>query len=150
MVRIWMILFMALNALNLQAQKADNATLSADPQADIRECMQSLRRALLRKDSIRLESLLADDLTYGHSNGWVQTKAGLITSVMSGEQDYKKLDPRSMQIRIHGNTAIVNFESVVELDFRGEYMELDMDILLVWVWLDGNWKLIARQSVKNS
>jgi ketosteroid isomerase-like protein len=119
-------------------------------QSEVNDRMQELRAALLGKDSVALEDLLTDDLTYGHSNGWIQTKSGLIRSVMSGEQAYKKLEPGAIQIRIHGNTAIVNFESLVALDFRGEYMELDMDILLVWVWMNGKWKLIARQSVKNS
>jgi hypothetical protein len=55
--------------------------------------MQSLRNALLAKDSVTLSSLLADDVTYIHSSGFVQTKSQLIRDVMSGFQDYKSIEP---------------------------------------------------------
>jgi hypothetical protein len=140
-------------SLLLNASHAQQPKLMSDSHAmefEIKRCMQALKTCMLGKDSAGMDALLADGLTYGHSNGWIQTKLDLIRSVMSGEQDYKRIEPRSMQIRIHGDAAVVNVESLVALDFRGEFMELDMDILLVWVKMNGNWKLIARQSVKNS
>ena len=112
--------------------------------------MQELRAALLNKDSVQMERLLSYDVTYGHSNGWNQSKSELIRSVMSGEQEYQKMEPKVMDIRIHGTTAVVNFESLVALKLRGEPMELSLDILLVWVKMNNQWKLIARQSAKNS
>lgn len=112
--------------------------------------MQKLRMALLNKDSVQLDAVLADDVTYGHSNGWNQSKSELIRSIMSGEQDYQKLQPEKMEIRLFGNTAVVNFESLVALKLRGEQMEMHLDILLVWVKMNNHWKLIARQSAKNS
>ena len=109
-----------------------------------------LRKAILDKDSVLLQSLLSDDVTYGHSNGWIQSKSGFIRSVMSREQDYKKMDVRKMDVRVFGNTAVVNLETDVSLIMTGKPMDLDMDILLVWVNTGGEWKLVARQSVKNS
>lgn len=109
-----------------------------------------LRTAILDKDSVLLQTLLSDDVTYGHSNGWIQSKSGFIRSVMSREQDYKKMDVRKMDVRVFGNTAVVNLETDVSLIMTGKPMDLDMDILLVWVNAGGEWKLVARQSVKNS
>ena len=109
-----------------------------------------LRSAILDKDSAMLHSLLSEDVTYGHSNGWIQTKSGFIRSVISMEQDYKKFDVRKMDVRVFGNTAVVNLETDVSLIMTGKPMDLDMDILLVWVNAGGEWKLVARQSVKNS
>src|SRR6478609_8575648 len=77
--------------------------------------MASLRAALLGKDSVALSKLLADDVTYGHTNGMVQTKAQLIRDVVSGTQNYKSIDPADMKIRVYGNTAIVNMKAKVSL-----------------------------------
>lgn len=117
---------------------------------EINSKMRILRNALLDRDSMALVTLLADDVTYGHSNGMVQKKAELIRDVMTGRQDYSKIEVRKMNIRIFENTAIVNLESDVSLVMDGKSMDLDMDILLVWVRQQGEWKLVARQSVKNS
>lgn len=135
-----------------QQSKDDMASKQAIDMAkmQVTMSMQELRAALLNKDSVQLERLLSDDVTYGHSNGWNQSKSELIRSVMSGEQDYQKLEPKAMNIRIHGSTAVVNFESLVALKLRGEPMEMSLDILLVWVKVNNQWKLIARQSAKNS
>jgi hypothetical protein len=117
---------------------------------EISSKMSQLRTALMNRDSIALDSLLAADVTYGHSNGMTQSRSELIRSVMSREQDYKKMDVRKMDIRFFGNTAVVNLEADVSLIMTGKPMDLDMDALLVWVKRKGCWQLVARQSVKNS
>ena len=110
--------------------------------------MLSLKNALLAKDSVTLSNLLADDVTYGHSNGMNQTKAQLIRDVVSGAQEYKSIEPADMHIRIFDHTAIVNMKSAVKMMFNNSPLELNMYVILVWIEKDGDWKLEARQSVK--
>jgi ketosteroid isomerase-like protein len=116
----------------------------------IAEKMEGLKTALLTKDSLSLSALLAEDVTYGHTNGLTQSKQELIRSVMSGQQDYKSITIRKSEIRIHGNTAIVNIEGNSSLLLDGKPLDLDMDVLLVWVLEKDGWKLAARQSVRNN
>lgn len=109
--------------------------------------MLSLKTALLKKDSVMLAALLADDVTYGHTNGAMQTKAQLIRSVMSGEQDYKAIEPADTKIRLYGSTGVVNMKAKVNLLNNGN--PLDFSMLTTLVWIKGkDWKLVARQSVK--
>ena len=65
-------------------------------QTEVMMKMANLRNALLSKDSVALSNLLADDVTYGHSSGLIQTKTELIRSIVSGEQDYKSIEPSNM------------------------------------------------------
>ncbi|MFM7710342.1 MAG: nuclear transport factor 2 family protein [Ferruginibacter sp.] len=116
----------------------------------IEKHMQDWRLALLSRDSATLVSLLSDDLTYGHTNALMQTKQSLIASVMQGEQVYKKIDFVSMNTRLYENTALVNVLSNVSLIYLGKEMTLGMEALFVWCKQNGIWKLVARQSVKNS
>ena len=45
---------------------------------DIMMKMYSLKTALIAKDSVTLSKVLADDVTYGHTNALLQTKAELL------------------------------------------------------------------------
>ena len=42
--------------------------------AGLKNAIQKLDKALLEKDSLVLAAVLHKDVSYGHSNGWVQTK----------------------------------------------------------------------------
>ena len=118
------------------------------PKAEVMMKMLSLKNSLIGKDSVTLSGLLADDVTYGHTNGMIQTKAQLIRDVMSGVQDYKSIDPSEMNIRIFDHTAIVNMKSTVNMIFNNNTLNLNMYVTLVWIQKNGDWKLEARQSVK--
>ncbi len=117
-------------------------------QMDVMMEMGHLRNALLIKDSVSLSNILSSDVTYGHSNGLVQTKAQLIRSVMSGDQTYKSITPSDMNIRIYDNTAVVTMKSDVNMIFQGKPLDLSMRITFVWIKKNAEWKLVARQSVK--
>ena len=41
---------------------------------ELKNAMQKLDKALLEKDSLILAAVLHKEVSYGHSNGWVQTK----------------------------------------------------------------------------
>ena len=109
--------------------------------------MLALKNALIAKDSATLNGLLANDVTYGHTSGLIQTKAQLIRSVVSKEQDYKSIDPSEMNIRIFNNTAVVTMKSVVKMMYQGKPLDMNMYVTLVWI-KKNNWQLVARQSVK--
>lgn len=111
--------------------------------------MLGLKTALIQKDSAGLSRLLGDEVSYGHSNAMIQTKAQLIRDVMSGVQEYKSIEPSDMQIRVYENTGIVTMKSKVSMVMQGKPLDISMNVLLVWVWNGSDWKLVARQSVKN-
>lgn len=117
---------------------------------EIASKMNLLTNALLERDSLNLDRLLDSEVTYGHSNGLHQTKAEVIRSIMSRQHDYQKIDTRSMQIRMYQNTAVVNTQVAVSMVLDSKALELQLDILFVWIQENGNWKLVARQSVRSN
>ena len=110
--------------------------------------MMTLRNALVAKDSVALSKALAEDVTYGHTNALMQTKAELIRDVISLVQDYKSIEPSDMKIRIYDNTAIVNMNSKVVMNYQKQPLELNMKITFIWVKKNNDWQLVARQAVK--
>jgi hypothetical protein len=128
---------------NIYAQEDENH------QTQIMLKMASLRSALLNKDSVTFSRILADDLTYGHSTSVTQSKQELISSVMSGQQQYRSIEPSDMKIRIYDNSAVVTAKAKVKLIWEGKLLDLSLNLLLVWVKQGNEWKLVARQSVSN-
>ena len=116
-------------------------------QMEVMMKMLALKNALIAGDSAVLDGLLAADVTYGHTSGLMQTKAQLIRSVVSKEQDYKTIAPSEMNIRIYDNTAVVTMKSAVSMMYQGKPLEMNMYVTLVWV-KKNKWQLVARQSVK--
>jgi hypothetical protein len=116
-------------------------------QTEVMMRMLTLRNALINKDSVALDDVLASDVTYGHTSGLIQTKAQLIRSVVSKEQDYKNIIPADMNIRIYDNTAVVTMKSTVNMIYQGKPLDMLMYVTLVWV-KKNKWQLVARQGVK--
>ena len=116
-------------------------------QTEVMMKMLALRNALINKDSVALDDVLGSDVSYGHTSGLIQTKAQLIRSVVSKEQDYKNIIPSDMNIRIYDNTAVVTMKSSVIMTYQGTPLNMDMYITLVWIKRN-KWQLVARQSVK--
>lgn len=110
--------------------------------------MSQLRSGLLSRDSISLSKLLSNDVTYGHTNGMVQTKAELIHDLMTRTQDYKSIEPSGMNIRVYNNTAVVNINVGIKMEYNTKPLDMNMHVVLVWVKKNDNWELVARQSVK--
>ena len=120
---------------------------NSSQQMEVMMRMLALKNALIDKDSIALNDLLASDATYGHTNGLIQAKAQLIRSVVSKEQDYKAITPSDMNIRIYDNTGIVTMKSAVNMIYQGQPLDMKMYVTLVWI-KKNKWQLVARQSVK--
>jgi hypothetical protein len=92
-------------ALTASAQwaKADVADAAA-----LKEAVESLRQAMLNADKAKLEALTADQLSYGHSAGKLETKAEFIDVIASKKTVYKMLEWTDVTVAaVAGTTAIV-------------------------------------------
>jgi Domain of unknown function (DUF4440) len=115
----------------------------------LKEAMSNLDKALINKDEKTLTQLLNADVSYGHSNGWVQTKTDIINDLKSGKLSYDKLENISEGIvAINNNWATVRTTTNAEAKMNGNVIQLKLHILEVWLKTKNGWQLIARQGVK--
>lgn len=138
---IYLWLFSCVLAVTANAQ-------NNDAKMQVMMKMMALRNALLSKDSVALDKLMVDDVSYGHSTALIQNKAELIRAVKDGEQDYKSIEPSDMNVRVYDNTAIVTMKFKASLTNMGKPVDLNLSVQLTWVKLNGDWKLVSRQGVK--
>ena len=115
---------------------------------EVLKAVKALRYALVEKDSDVLKKLLHTDVSYGHSNGWVQTKNDVLKDMKSGYLVYQKIDEQSTSIRINKNFAAVNERIAVEGIRDGNAFKLNLFVMHLWVKTKSGWQLLSRQSTK--
>jgi len=121
---------------------------ASDPAAGVREASANWRRAIIKQDAAALQQLLADDLTYSHSNGKTnQNKSEYIAAITKGPGHYESFDETDTQIRVYGKSAVltgyVNVKTVGTPSYRVRTLE-------VYVENNGRWQLAAHQSARVS
>ena len=124
--------------------------LGAERSADgVKESEKTWAAATVAADEARLRSVLADDLTYTHSNGETDTKAVYISNLKDGTRKYSKLEHEAMDVRLYGDTAVLSGTLQVAVASRGgSPNQMRMRILHVWTWKDGRWQMVAHQSLR--
>lgn len=121
------------------AKKADTESLPT--------AITAFDKALVNRDTVALKELLSDDLSYGHSNGWIETKRELISDLFNGKLIYKRILAEAPQWKAEGSTASARFTVDIDCVMDGKPLSFKLKVLQVWVWKNKHWELFARQSV---
>ena len=117
--------------------------------AAVAEAVSALTQAMLAADKAKLEALVADQLSYGHSGGVVQDKKEFVDVIASKKSIYKSIELSKQTIAIAGNDAIVRHAWEGQSgNGDGKWNVSKIGILQVWQNQGGSWKLLARQAFK--
>lgn len=115
----------------------------------LKEVMQQLDKALLQKNEKILQTVLHKDLSYGHSNGWIQSKSDILNDFTSGKLVYNKIENNSSAIVTIGKKyATVKTNTNAEGAVNGTAFNLALHVMQFWIKTKKGWQLIARQSAK--
>ena len=117
--------------------------------AAVANAVAALTKAMLAADKAGLESLVADQLSYGHSSGVVQDKAVFVDVIASKKTIYKSIVLSDQTVAIAGANAIVRHAWESESGSGdGKWNVSKIGVLQVWVKQGADWKLLARQAFK--
>ena len=114
----------------------------------VRKLEESRFAAMVRGDVAALGPMLADDLTYGHSSGELETKTQFLQSLSSGNLRYRAIRPQKIDVRAYGDFAVVNGLAEVEATAGSENLAVTLRYTDVYVLRDGRWQMIAWQSTR--
>ncbi|WP_421943489.1 nuclear transport factor 2 family protein [Pedobacter sp.] len=115
---------------------------------EVEKAVANLTKLMINPDSSALDKLILGNLSYGHSNGKVETKQQFIHSLMSGNSDFLDINLAEQSIVIQNKTAIVRHVLSGKTNDRNVPGNIKLNIVLVWSKEKAGWKLLARQSVK--
>jgi len=121
------------------AQQPDYGSLS--------HAVASFDMALESRDSVALKWLLHERTSYGHSNGWVETKREVIEDLYNGKLVYKKIAATKPDVKTSGTVASARSIADIDAVLDGKFMSFKLKVLQVWLWENDHWTLFASQSV---
>lgn len=110
--------------------------------------LKEFHQALVKKNTVSVNQQTDKALSYGHSNGWVETKAELIRNLETGYLDYQSYKEDSLQVMINGNMANARFVADINVTMNGKEGNYHLKVLEVWVKKGKRWLLFARQAVR--
>jgi len=110
--------------------------------------LKEFHQALVNKNTASINQQTDKALSYGHSNGWVETKADMIKDLETGYIVYHSFKEDSLKITINDSIANARFVADVRATMNGNDTNVHLKVLEVWVKKGKRWILFARQGVR--
>jgi hypothetical protein len=121
---------------------------AAGDEAALAQSIETLREGILQQDKAKLDQVAGSQISYGHSDGRVETKDQFINGVMTRKQTQKSLTFPELKAFVVGNMAVARHIYLGESELDGKQTTTRIGALQVWQKQDGGWKLLARQGFK--
>jgi len=122
------------------AQGADESAVT--------ESVETLRKGILEADRAKLAQVTSDHISYGHSDGRVESKEQFIKGVLTRKQVVKSLAFPDLKVSVVGPSAIVRHIYLAESELDGKATTTRIGALQVWHKQEGGWRLLARQGFR--
>ena len=103
---------------------------------------------MVKKNTVSINQQTDKALSYGHSNGWIETKAEMIKNLETGYISYHSFKEDSITVVMNNNMASVRFVADINVTLKGATNSYHLKVLEVWVKKGKRWVLFARQAVK--
>ena len=110
--------------------------------------LKEFHQALVNKNTASINQQTDKALSYGHSNGWVETKTDVIKDLETGYIVYHSYKEDSLKITINESVANARFVADVRATLNGNDTNVHLKVLEVWVKKGKRWILFARQGVR--
>lgn len=130
---------------------------TSEAQKQVLAAEQARTTALERSDLATLERIMADDVTYIHASGKVDTKKSYLDAIRGGQLRYISWRPMNLHVRTlgtgAGSGAVITGEYAVKVtDSRVQSTPFDINILILTVYerRNGQWQQIAWQSTRDA
>lgn len=125
------------------------AFAQANDEQKLIKTVKEFHQALVTKNTVSINQQTDKALSYGHSNGWVQTKADVIKDFETGKISYESYKEDSITVSMNENLANVRFIADITATVNGDVKNnYHLKVYEVWVKKGKRWVLFGRQAVK--
>lgn len=107
------------------------------------------RAALVAGDLATLDALFADEMTYTHTNGMVDTKKSYLDSLRKGVR-YEAMDVSDVAISRYDNTVVIVGKARVAVKSPNGPIGFHARFTGVWAKQQDRWRFVAWQTTRLS
>lgn len=106
--------------------------------------------SLMEENDSKILDLFSDDVSFGHSNGWVQNYADFKKDFESGKVKYESVKQTELkEFKTKNKFAIIRRIIAVKGFYNKEIFDMKLSVLEFWIRQKGKWKLWSRQAVSS-
>ena len=120
------------------AQATDEEKLTAT--------VKEFHQALVNKNTVSINQQTDKALSYGHSNGWVETKTAMIKNLETGYISYQAYKEDSIAVLINGTMANVRFVADITATMKETTSITIPKVLIISIILIGYKCLIINRA----
>ncbi len=128
--------------------KAQSPSEPSKAEQQVAQVVEKLRLAMISGNKTELESVLTDDLSYGHSGGNIQDKAAFVDAITTKKSDFKTIELTKQSITVQDNIAVVRHILSADTNDGGKPGHVNLGIVLVLKKSGKDWKVMARRAFK--
>jgi len=114
----------------------------------LKTTVKEFHQALVKRNTGSINQQTDKALSYGHSNGWVETKTDLLKNLETGYMSYLDYKEDSLNVVVNGTVAHARFIADVSARLNGNEAKFHLKVLEVWVKKGKRWLLFARQAIR--
>jgi len=108
---------------------------------------RSREKAMTSGDSALLHELLSEELYYGHSGGYADTKESFLRKFDAGQYAYAAVNTKINQVSEIGEEGLViSGEVEITVTLYGEQKIMRSIYLAVWRSEEGTWRFLSHQT----
>ncbi|REG60916.1 uncharacterized protein DUF4440 [Paraburkholderia sp. BL6669N2] len=115
----------------------------------VRELERERFRAMVDGDGPSLDALLADNVSYVHTNGKRETKRQFIDGITTGRRRYRQIEIQSQEVLPVGREiCVVTGRALIEMEANNGALLFPIAYTAIHMQEDGRWRLIAWQATR--
>lgn len=121
---------------------------NAQINSNLIQAAENLRLLMIDPIKPKLDKLLTDSISYGHSSGHVDSKQEFIEKLMTGKSDFVSIDITDQTVQVYKHTGIIRYNLFAVTNDGGKPGTVKLHVLTVWIKKGNKWMLASRQGVK--
>lgn len=138
--------FCLILSLSLFQVKAQDINLKLDKNL---QNQISLLDELMQNNDPKILDLLRPDVSFGHSNGWIQNFNDFKKDIDDQKINYQSVNQTELkELKTFKNTASVRRIVHVKGLYKTFNFEMNLSLLEIWIKKNKTWKLWSRQSIE--
>lgn len=112
------------------------------------QALDRLEQALVNRDEAVAGRLMHESMRFGHSNGWVQSRADALADMRSGSLVYGGFRREGIRVSVEGKRGFIQERVAVQGVLKGTAFDIKLFVLQHWIRTRKGWQLLIRQSAK--
>ena len=105
--------------------------------------------SLMQNNDIKILELLEKDISFGHSNGWVQNFNDFKKDFISKKVHYSKIEQLEiLDVKKFKKTFRIRRKIRVSGWYKNNAFGMNLSLLEIWIKNKSDWKLLSRQSIE--